>query len=90
MKETDADTIPAHTLAVLVQGGNANRIAGMVFHGMRFHFNPHTPEKSELSADIQKVIGVSKKLTLFRESQIPVHESREIIIRDDKVCAVFN
>ena len=38
MKETAADTIPAHTLAVLVQGGNTNRIAGMVFHGMRFHF----------------------------------------------------
>ena len=37
-EDTAADTIPANTLAVLVQGGNANRIAGMVFHGMRFHF----------------------------------------------------
>ena len=53
------------------------------------HTNPLFTEL-HFPADIKEVIGIAQQFPLFREGEIPVDKSREILICNAEISPVFN
>ncbi|MFG1429166.1 baseplate J/gp47 family protein [Roseixanthobacter glucoisosaccharinicivorans] len=73
---TDGNGVPAHALAMVVEGGDAQEIASLI----RLKKTPGSPTYGTTSEVVTDTYGISKTISFFRPTIVPITVAIEISV----------